>query len=593
LTRCAINGSNNLDVLQIEGKRAEILLIFDDLPDLLFFENLPNSVDPRIFFETLVNCLKNNVMAHQSDIFKIRSLKKTELIKRISSLKRNFNANSQEILLTERTLSNFEESILKDELLHYKKFENLNNEKITPYFMSLVKSKNNSDSLDNLKKGDGANFSCKNELKDHIELFYRNIYKQEDNNAKNTTYNDIVNFLGDVNGISNRFIKKFWEYFKVPLLNLCKKSFTEGELPLFLRTANIRLIPKKGDTSQIKNWRPISLLNCFYKIISRAITKRLRKYMDKLTPICQKGYSGTRYCQEVLISVIESIEKCNARKKRAGILSLDIKKAFDSLSHSFLKGVYKFFNFGPNLIKWITLMCTNRKACVMVDEMLNTNFFDLERGNAQGDTISPFLFNLGYQILLFKLELSFQIEGILSEFVERIEESERDQGQGQVQGRQGQGLRAQVNNPDPKAFALADDCSLLVELNVENLQNIVSILRSFELISGLGCNVEKTALMIVGTQLHAEPEILDIGFEVKDEIVLLGAKIKNTGKSYEGNLPMLLEKIKKQINFWKRFNLSLPGRINVAKTFLYSQINYLGCILPFTNNDTNSISKVD
>jgi len=354
---------------------------------------------------------------------------------------------------------------------------------------------------------------------------------------------------------------------------------------MFLRTANIKLIPKKGDTSQIKNWRPISLLNCFYKIISRVITKRLRKYMDKLTPICQKGYSGSRYCQEVLISVIESIEKCNTRKKRAGILSLDIKKAFDSLSHSFLNGVYKFFNFGPNLIKWITLMCTNRKACVIIDEMLTTNFFDLERGNAQGDTISPFLFNLGYQILLFKLDLSFQIEGILSDFAERAQAHQEGHGQGQ-------GRVAQVHNPDPKAFALADDCSLLVRLEIGNLQNILETLQNFESISGLGCNVEKTALMIVGTQLQAEQGILDMGFEIKNEIVLLGAKIKNTGKCYDGNLPVILEKINKQVNFWKRFNLSLPGRISIAKTFLYSQINYLGCILPWDYADMSQVSRL-
>ena len=43
----------------------------------------------------------------------------------------------------------------------------------------------------------------------------------------------------------------------------------------------------------------------------------------------------------------------------------------------------------------------------------------------------------------------------------------------------------------------------------------------------------------------------------------------------------ILEKVNKQKLFWVRFNLSLPGRINIAKSMMYSQINYLGCILPF------------
>ena len=128
-------------------------------------------------------------------------------------------------------------------------------------------------------------------------------------------------------GISNRFIKHYWQYFKTPLLKLCNSCYQHNELPMIFRTANIKLIPKKGDLTKFKNWHPISLLNCFYKIISRVITSRLRKYMDKMTHICQKGYSGSRYCQEVLISVIEGIKNCNIKKIKGAVISLDIKKA--------------------------------------------------------------------------------------------------------------------------------------------------------------------------------------------------------------------------------------------------------------------------
>ena len=104
-------------------------------------------------------------------------------------------------------------------------------------------------------------------------------------------------------GISNKFIKHFWGIFQKPLLEYANHCFLTGELTTSFKGAKIRLIPKKGDCSKIKNWRPISLLNCFYKILSRVLTNRLRKYIDKLTPIGQKGYSENRQCQEVLISV--------------------------------------------------------------------------------------------------------------------------------------------------------------------------------------------------------------------------------------------------------------------------------------------------
>ncbi len=82
----------------------------------------------------------------------------------------------------------------------------------------------------------------------------------------------------------------------------------------------------------------------FYKCISRAFATRLKKYMNKLTPCCQKGYANGRYCQEVLISVIDTIEKCRHLNKKGGVLCLDIKKAFDSLSHSYLKNIFEFYN---------------------------------------------------------------------------------------------------------------------------------------------------------------------------------------------------------------------------------------------------------
>jgi retron-type reverse transcriptase len=180
-----------------------------------------------------------------------------------------------------------------------------------------------------------------------------------------------------------------------------------------MKTAKIRLIPKKGDLTKIGNWRPISLLSCFYKIISRTFANRLQPVMDKITSVGQKGYSKTKQCQEVLISIINGISKCKKNKIKGAILSLDIKKAFDSISHSYLRAALKFFNFGDNFIRNILTLSTGRRASIILEDSSLGKFFDLERGNAQGDTISPYLFNIGYQILLLKINFDLQIKGFL------------------------------------------------------------------------------------------------------------------------------------------------------------------------------------
>jgi hypothetical protein len=78
-------------------------------------------------------------------------------------------------------------------------------------------------------------------------------------------------------GISNVFIRHFWSIFRKPLYDVAVRGLSAGALPGFFRSADIKLIPKKENTGEIKNWRPISLLSNFYKIVSRAINNRLKK----------------------------------------------------------------------------------------------------------------------------------------------------------------------------------------------------------------------------------------------------------------------------------------------------------------------------
>ncbi len=246
-------------------------------------------------------------------------------------------------------------------------FEQLNSEKITPYFLSLAKKPKNSETLVDIRKDDGTMFESVSERNNHIRNYYADTYKKLPDTINAHT---IDNFLGDVanhpsvieckisndereflereltlaefdraiekaklntspgiDSISNRFIKKFWHIFRVPLLNYAVCCYGKGILTENFRCAKIRLIPKKGDTTLLKNWRPISLLNCFYKLISRVIAMRLGTVMDKITKVGQKRFSNTKYCQEVSFGIIDSINHLKHRNKKGALLSLDIKKS--------------------------------------------------------------------------------------------------------------------------------------------------------------------------------------------------------------------------------------------------------------------------
>jgi hypothetical protein len=186
--------------------------------------------------------------------------------------------------------------------------------------------------------------------------------------------------------------------------------------------------------------------------------------MDKITQVGQKGFSSTKYCQEVLIHIVDSINHINVRRKSGALLSLNIKKAFDSTSHSYLQQAYKFFNFGPNIIRWLNLIRTNRKACIILGDGTYSEFFDLERGNAQGDTTSPYIFNIGFQILLLKLTFDLQIEGLIDFPI--IPENTPP-------------LPHTVSTYSRKICTYADDANMLVKLNYDNLLRIKHILEEF------------------------------------------------------------------------------------------------------------------
>jgi hypothetical protein len=130
----------------------------------------------------------------------------------------------------------------------------------------------------------------------------------------------------------------------------------------------------------------------------------------------QKGFNKQRFTQECLINVIETIQHCLVNDINGVVVAVDMAKAFDTLSHGFLREVFKFFNMGPQIIKWLTLLGENRSACIILDDGSNNRNFKLDRGRAQGDTISSNTFNFGEEILILKIELDPNITLCLEKF---------------------------------------------------------------------------------------------------------------------------------------------------------------------------------
>jgi hypothetical protein len=108
--------------------------------------------------------------------------------------------------------------------------------------------------------------------------------------------------------------------------------------------------------------------------------------------------------------------------------------------------------------------------------------------------------------------------------------------------------------------------------------------------SGLVCNLDKTTLTVLGNDVILDDRIRELGFSIVKWTTILGLEIDCTGYTKK-NFDKIWDKIKAITATWAPFKLSLTGRINIAKSLLYSQINYLGCFLLFPPEVINAIDN--
>ena len=196
------------------------------------------------------------------------------------------------------------------------------------------------------------------------------------------------------------------------------------------------------------------------------------------------------------------MDYCKKNCIKAAMVSVDIAKAFDSVSHSYMEKVYDFYGFGPQIKFWLKTIGTGRSTQLILENNVLSESFALSRGHAQGDSPSPFLYNMVAQICIWKIELDPLVKSvfaqniILHQPVECIAFFSNEN-------------RRQTN----KNESFADDANNFVLLDYNSLLALKNILESFSKISRLVCNVEKTCVLRVSNVARpVKPHILELGF---------------------------------------------------------------------------------
>ena len=268
-------------------------------------------------------------------------------------------------------------------------------------------------------------------------------------------------------GLITEFYLHFWSSLGPLLLRVAEKCFLDGELAESMKESITHLIFKKrGDVKHLKTWRPISLLNVDYKIISKAITIRLSKVIESIVHSDQTcSVPGRTIFSNVslLRNILDHIELTG---ECAILVNLDQEKAFDRVDRSFLLDVLRSYGFGPDFCHWISTFYDGAFMKILLNAWL-ADKIPLERGVRQGDPLSPLLYVLCVEVLANLIRRSPEISGF------------------QLPGAKGQQARVRL---------YADDTTCVIK-DVRSLTKLFECVNIYELGSGAKLNRSKTEAM--------------------------------------------------------------------------------------------------
>ncbi len=151
----------------------------------------------------------------------------------------------------------------------------------------------------------------------------------------------MVSQLNFIRNSGQRFNLFSWQCW---IISVIKDHF------LSLNLAHISVLHKSGkDPLQCSSYRPISLLDHDYKIITKLFARRLDSVLSKLINPDQSGFIKGRYASDNIRRVLNVINFLNNQQEPSLLLSLDVEKAFDRVEWNFLFSVIHKFNLGVKL----------------------------------------------------------------------------------------------------------------------------------------------------------------------------------------------------------------------------------------------------
>lgn len=313
-------------------------------------------------------------------------------------------------------------------------------------------------------------------------------------------------------------------------------SFLNGDaIPSDWKVGCITTIHKGGDKREIGNRRPITLLQSDYKILSKMVVNRLNRVMKKWIHRDQIGFMKDRIIYDNVLCAHEVLSQ-----DEKYCVSVDFKKAYDSVSHASLLKTLEFLGLPERLKILIGNMISGSSAQVLVNGTLSDSF-DIGRGVKQGDPLSPLLFDIAIEPLAAYIRS--KCKGI------------------------------KLGNTNYTIFLYADDIFIVAQ-DEQELIEYMNILDKWHMASGLAINKSKSFYFC-----HKPLEI-DLPVCPKNGIKYLGFFMNKDGIIWT-HTKHVFKRIQNSLNEWRYISNRILTKASILSGYVLSQMWYYSFILDF------------